>query len=68
MKPDWSTAPFWAKWLTMDGDGLWQWHEKEPKYSHATGIWYNDNLGRTRYDNSELPAAADTLEARPEGA
>lgn len=30
-KPDWKGAPEWANWLAMDEDGLWFWHEEEPR-------------------------------------
>lgn len=65
MKPDWSTAPVWAKWRTMDGDGWWQWHEFKPTYSQATGMWRS--LGMRVLVDRETQAD-ETLEARPEGA
>lgn len=29
-KPGWNLAPAWAKFLTLDFDGEWCWHEMEP--------------------------------------
>lgn len=41
MKPDWSTAPSWAKHLTRDNDGEWWWHENEPTFDPEDGGWYS---------------------------
>lgn len=30
MKPDWDEAPPWARFLTMDKDGMWRWHQLPP--------------------------------------
>lgn len=30
MKPDWSEAPSWAKFLAMDSNGGWTWYEHIP--------------------------------------
>jgi hypothetical protein len=30
IKPDWSKAPKWAKWVAEDEDGVWHWYEKKP--------------------------------------
>lgn len=30
MKPDWKDAPEWAKYLAMDSDESWWWHEFNP--------------------------------------
>lgn len=29
-KPSWESAPDWANWLAMDGDGTWFWYENKP--------------------------------------
>jgi len=29
-RPDWANSPRWARWVAMDGDGFWRWHEAEP--------------------------------------
>jgi hypothetical protein len=34
-KPEWSEAPDWAQWLTMDQDGTWYWHEYRPEQIHC---------------------------------
>lgn len=41
MKPSWSTAPEWAKWLAMDEDGVWFWFEFKP-YLNSDGVWRSD--------------------------
>ena len=30
-QPDWSKAPKWAKWWTMDENGACMWHQEEPE-------------------------------------
>jgi hypothetical protein len=43
MKPDWSTAPDFARYLAQDADGTWIWFENKPEpRSHtwaACGNW-----------------------------
>jgi len=42
MKPDWSSAPSWANFLTMDEDGTYVWwaEEPEPKGNNWVGGKY----------------------------
>lgn len=62
MKPLWSTAPSWAKWLAMDADGGWCWFECEPKQGNI--LWIT-----TRGKANEVKSVTEwtaTLEPRPE--
>jgi len=61
MKPDWSTAPDFARYLAMDDDGVWNWFENKP--FRAPGHWFIDSGKwlRCKMDNWR-----DTLEERPE--
>lgn len=36
-EPDWSSAPGWAEYSTVDAYGTVAWHEKEPQ---APGRWW----------------------------
>ena len=58
-KPDWSTAPKWAKFLAMDHNLIWTWWQCEPTLTR--GIWYS-HKGRMQRAS---PEAKDTLERRP---
>ena len=44
-KPDWSSAPEWAEYLAMDGDGEWWWYEVEPT---LIGRIWSDNESQAR--------------------
>jgi len=39
MKPDWSTAPEWARFLAMDANGAWYWYEERPRDGDETWMW-----------------------------
>jgi hypothetical protein len=30
-KPDWGSAPKWAKYVACDRDGVWRWHRLKPR-------------------------------------
>jgi len=60
MKPDWSTAPEWARYLAQDEDGEWCWFQNKPNEGHAA--WW--------FSGGECCCASisdwrDTLEERP---
>jgi hypothetical protein len=38
--PDWATAPEWAQWFAIDGDGEGFWYAKEP---FKGDLWYLPN-------------------------
>ena len=42
MKPSWDDAPEWAKFVAMDFDGEWYWHETRPTY--CKGEWHSDGI------------------------
>ncbi len=59
MKPDWTTAPEWAKWLAKDEDGTWYWYEEEPVAGGT--VWCSN--GRLKGAESHW---RDSNEQRPE--
>lgn len=60
MKPDWKDAPKWARWLAMDQDERWFWHETKPEKS----IWSWQSSGEVA-TAGEVPAWDESLERRP---
>lgn len=30
LKPDWKTAPSWARYAAMEPDGTWMWYAEKP--------------------------------------
>lgn len=59
MKPSWTDAPEWAKYLAMDRDERWYWYDVKPFRQGI--VWVNS--GRAlESDNSNW---RDTLEPRP---
>lgn len=62
MKPDWKDAPEWARYVAMDSDGRWAWHEEKPHM--YSGLW--ESRARVRYvEFQEPPEWRDSLERRP---
>lgn len=41
-KPDWSTAPSWARYVVCDADGRWWWHEERPDVHGAEWLSTGD--------------------------
>lgn len=63
-KPDWSTAPSWAKFLAMDADGEWFWFENEPTVRYD--LWGRPAAGMCLIANLvDVVEWTDTLETRP---
>lgn len=62
MKPDWKDAPEWAKYLAMDSDGEWNWHEFQPRQSRHGTHWRNHGL---KEFVASWPAWNESLEPRP---
>lgn len=60
IKPSWDDAPEWAKYLTCDVDGDWDWHEWEPEQTYGGNYWVSN--GRTEMAGSFTPPY---MEARP---
>jgi hypothetical protein len=61
MKPNWSTAPDFARYLAMDDDGEWYWYEEKPTIE-LNDIWHT--CGRHQLALCP-PSWRDTLEERP---
>lgn len=58
MKPDWKDAPSWARYLAMDKNGDWFWHEYEPSISD--NYWTSDGYMRFAVpDNSHWKTACE---------
>ena len=38
-EPDWTTAPLWARWFTVDVDGGGWWWKTKPKPRKKSGRW-----------------------------
>jgi hypothetical protein len=59
MKPDWSTAPVWAKFFAIDGSGRAYWHETLPKWDVIGGEWNSEG------EVARAATAEESLERRP---
>lgn len=46
-RPDWSKAPAWARWWTVDANGTVLWHEQEPTRHNNALFWHS--AGRTNW-------------------
>ena len=63
IKPAWSNAPEWAKWLSMDIATRWWWYECEPEQRESGRIFSSPNS----VDMGAMDCRwRDTLEHRPE--
>lgn len=61
MKPDWDTAPAWARWVAMDRSGQWYWYETCP--TDHDEVW--DNGGKSiEVSRAAIPRWRDTLQSR----
>jgi hypothetical protein len=62
-KPSWKYAPFWAKWLAMDADGVWCWYEFKP--DAISKKWdISEDGGVYAVASDECSDWANTLEPR----
>jgi len=61
MKPNWSTAPDFARYLAMDKDGAWWWFSHKPR-AGTSGWWL---LSRGIGLRASVGDWRDTLEERP---
>ena len=41
LAPDWSQAPEWAQWYTIDGKGEGNWHVEEPEHNEWRCQWFS---------------------------
>lgn len=62
MKPDWSKAPKWAKWLAMDKFGDWYWFEDHPQWDKKTEDW---KVPSTKITLARPFSANQSLHPRP---
>lgn len=62
MKPEWGSAPEWAKYLAQDDNGRWYWYERKPK--QHKGYWVDDG-GHFEDACPCLKDWRETLEERP---
>lgn len=63
-KPKWIYAPWWAKWLAMDSDGVWCWYEFKPeKISKKWDL--PEEGGIYAVASNEVDSWDETLESRP---
>jgi hypothetical protein len=60
MKPDWSTAPDFARYLAQDEDGEWSWFSHKPNEGHAA--WWSCE---GECCHAGISNWRDTLEERP---
>ena len=59
-KPSWDDAPEWAKWMAMDENANWYWHEVRPSWDDFEWI----SSGKTVLAGEEKHPT-ETLEKRP---
>lgn len=72
--PDWSQAPEWAQWWSMDQDGKQQWWEKKPVLDDRYAWWLYDWSHFTTYRHKRVEFRPDengidwreTLQQRPQ--
>lgn len=70
MKPDWNEAPGWARFVAMDSNGDWYWHEAEPRAFRGQDDYGSDYWKTPEYlrcEPVEKPSYnwLQTLESRP---
>lgn len=64
IRPSWSTAPAWARWLAQDGDGSWYWYADRPTAS-VTGsrVWVRpSSLSKQEKAADDVDSWSKTLE------
>lgn len=47
MKPDWSSAPEWARWYVCNGVGTGSWTDVKP--GSVDAMWFVDHPGRVSF-------------------
>lgn len=63
MKPNWQTAPDFARYAAQEQSGTWYWHEAKPRFQELTGEWISK--GQRQIVPKVSVQAKDTLEGRP---
>lgn len=66
VQPDWSQAPDWAEWWTVDADGEQTFWVKEPQIDRYRAMWYMDASNCEILKDVEIPIGIDwrTLKQR----
>ncbi len=64
MKPDWKSAPKWAKWLAQDANGIWYWYEEQPQVL-GNSSWFSSG-GNNEAAATPSSEWRESLEQRPE--
>jgi hypothetical protein len=68
-EPDWTTAPSWAQWLTVNRSGSAWWWDAKPVVNKKTGCWRITDENYMRYLAGRYPPGDDwrrALKQRPE--
>lgn len=68
-EPDWTIAPSWAQWLTVNRSGSAWWWDAKPVANKKTGCWRITDENYMRYHAGKYPAGDDwrrALRQRPE--
>jgi len=67
MKPDWSEAPEWAKYLAQDEAGYWRWYMFPPwaEVNISPGFWESRRHSVKAGKGERNAFWKDTLEMRP---
>lgn len=65
MKPQWSDAPEWAKWLAMDANGEWWWFQRQPVTASEWRMERSPDGQLSEATPQPDPNWRDTLEPRP---
>lgn len=67
IRPPWSKAPDWAKYLAQDGDGTWYWYGDRPLASTSgSKVWIRaNNQAQQAVVEHDDDAWKGTLEHKP---
>lgn len=67
---DWSHAPEWANWYTVDSDGVGYWHEDKPTifqpYPNPHRVWEFRPVGQNERCFPPIPPFHECVQHRPE--
>ena len=65
MKPDWTKAPEWAKYIAMDSNGAYYWYATKPYSNLDLGEWMT-NEGPSQRAVMRDVNWVNSLEPKPE--
>lgn len=66
VEPDWSDAPEWAEWRTIDVDGIVMFWEHKPAPLLHHGEWYTKSGRRCILEERQRFDWKDSLQQRPQ--